>query len=342
MSKLSKCKNCTGELKYDAESQMLKCLWCGSKFPVQEKRNFELRRKYDSSYSPNENSDSEIGYKCSTCGTKLMAGTDSEIYRCSSCGNSTLVKEKSVLNVPDGILPFEISRDKAARIFREWVGQRKFAPSDLKQMAKLEKISGIYTPIWNFSYSSAYRYSLVGIKKTLDSYYNEVRNEYYIQKVIEDKCENRIYSANLRMEKEMDYQFEDYDFQKIKTFSTDYILGFTAFDTDIDIHKIYNSIEKEVKKENDEKILIKLEEEYDYIEDFSSVVKLKNVNFNYLYVPVWANHYTYKGKQYHCYINGQTGKAMGGSPKSVGKIAGTVLGILGGIGAILLIIAGLI
>lgn len=342
MARLSKCKNCTGELSYNAEADMLQCAWCGSSFPIKEKPQAELRRRYDSSYSPAENREIEIGYKCSTCGTKLMAGTDTDISRCSSCGNSTLIKEKSILKVPDGIIPFEISRDKAAEIFRKWVEKRRFAPNDLKQFAKFEKISGIYTPVWNFSFSSAFRYSLIGIKKTLDSYYNEVRNEYYIQKTIEDKCESRIYSANARMEEEMAIQFDDYDFQKLRPYSPEYILGYTAFDTDVDIHKLYNSIEKEVKEENDEKIKLKLEDEYDYVEDFTSVVKLRDVNFNYTYVPVWANHYTYKGKEYHCYINGQTGTAIGSSPKSAGKILGTVLGILGGIGALALIILSLI
>ena len=57
---------------------------------------------------------------------------------------------------------------------------------------------------------------------------------------------------------------------------------------------------------------------------------------------MWANHYSYKGREYHCYINGQTGEATGKAPKSFGKIAGTVLGILGGIGLAVLIIASIL
>lgn len=342
MVNVNRCKNCTGELTFDAKDNMLECQWCGGKFPIKERKSSELRRKYDSSYSPLENQDIEISYKCSTCGTKLIAGTETDIFRCSSCGNSSLIKQKAFLKVPDGILPFEVTREKAGEIFRNWVGKRKFAPNDLKHMAKLEKISGIYTPIWNFSYSTAYRYSLVGIKKTRDENYNDVRNEYYVQKILNDKCESRVYSANLRMETEMFQQFDDYDFEKLRPYSTEYLLGYTALETDVDVHKVYNSVEKEVKSELDITITRKMEEEYDYIEDFSSVIKLKDVNFNYAYVPVWANHYTYKGKQYHCYINGQTGSAIGSSPKSAGKILGTILGILGGIGALVLIISSIL
>lgn len=342
MSKNSKCKNCTGGLFFNADKNMLECSWCGSQFPVKEKKNSQIRRAYTSSYSPIENQDVELGYKCSTCGTKLMAGTEDELTRCTSCGNSTLVREKSILKIPDGIIPFEISRSKAAEIFNKWVGKRKFAPSDLKQLAKLEKISGIYTPVWNFSYSWAFKYSAVGVKKFLDDYDREVRREYFIQKVVEDNCDNDIYAANSRMNNEMGVQFHDYNFEKVRPYSSQYLYGYTGFDTDLDIHKIYNQLEVNIKNSVEQKVKNELEEDYDFIEDFTSIVKLRNTNFSYAFVPVWANHYTYKGKEYHCYINGQTGSASGSSPKSAGKILGTIFGVLGGIGALILLISSLL
>ena len=69
----------------------------------------------------------------------MILGANVDARRCSSCGNTTLVKENLSVITPDGIVPFKISRKKAAEIFRNWVGKRKFAPNDLVQMAKLEK-----------------------------------------------------------------------------------------------------------------------------------------------------------------------------------------------------------
>ena len=138
-----RCANCTGELFYNAEVDMLECERCSSKFPIVEKKTENIKRKYDPSYSILANQDEVVDYKCATCGTKLLVGSDNEVRRCSSCGNTTLMRERSNIVKPDGIIPFSISKRKAAEIFRKWVGERKFAPKDLKYMAKLEKISGI-------------------------------------------------------------------------------------------------------------------------------------------------------------------------------------------------------
>jgi len=339
MTKLTRCKNCTGELVFSPDKNALSCERCGSQFNIKERANSNIKRMYDPSYVPQEKLDNQVTYKCSSCSSRIIAGTDCEIHRCSSCGNTTLKKEISVLNTPDGIIPFKITRNKAGEIFRKWVANRKFAPSDLVQMAKLEKISGFYTPIWNFNYTSIYKYSLVGVKKSLDSYDNEVRREYPINKIIEDRVENEIHSASTRISDSSIVAIGRYDFAQLRPFSTDYLLGFTGLDTNKDIHKLYNNICANANIEREEKIKNQLEESYDYLEDFKSITKLNNVSYNHAYVPVWANHYSYKGKEYHCYINGQTGETVGSSPKSIWKIAGTVLGILGGIGLAVLIIS---
>ena len=51
---------------------------------------------------------------------------------------------------------------------------------------------------------------------------------------------------------------------------------------------------------------------------------------------------TYNGKQYHCYINGQTGKATGKSPKSFWKIFSLIDGIAGSVALVVALICKLI
>ena len=342
MSKLTRCENCTGELSYSPQKEMIVCTCCGSSFPIKVKKEKELKRKYDIAYTPMENREVLAVYRCETCGTKSIVGTDNVVRRCSSCGNTSLLKEKTALNTPDGMIPFKVTREKAAEIFRKWVASRKFAPNDLVEMAKLEKLSGFYTPVWNFSYNSIFKYSVIGIKKVLDAYDNEIRRETMLQKVLEDNHENDMHSASTRMDDEILESLGEYNFNFIRPYSTEYLMGFAGLETDVDIHKTYNNIVETIKSENERKVTNKLNDEYDYLEDFSSITRLRETTFYYSYVPVWANHYTYKGKEYHCYINGQTGVATGKSPKSFGKIAATVLGILGGIGFGILIVASIL
>ena len=293
MSKLAKCKNCTGGLIYSPEKNMLVCEWCGSGFNFKEKRGREIKRAYDPSFVPQENLANETTYVCSSCGVKCLEGTDNVVYRCSSCGNTTLKKESSILNLPDGIIPFKIDKHKAGEIFKKWVATRKFAPNDLVQMAKLEKLSGFYVPVWSFSYTSLFRYSLVGIKKSLDSYDREVRKEYMIQKMLEDKVENEIYSATTKISDDLITSVGKFDVSDVRPYSIDYLLGFAGLDTDKDVHKLYNNICKITNNKKENEVKNKLEETYDYLEDFTSVTKLRDVSYYHTYVPLWANYYTY-------------------------------------------------
>ena len=302
MTKLIKCENCTGELKYHPDKEQLRCDRCGSGFNIKVTKGV-LTRNYDPNYNPLENKSTDSLYKCSTCQSKMIVGSDAVRTRCSSCGNATLVKEKTIEVTPDGILPFKTTRKKAAEIFRNWVAKRKFAPNDLVQMAKLEKISGIYTPVYNFNYSWIFNYSATGVEKKLDAYYNEYRDETYVDKMFTGDVENEVYSASARIPNKIIGILNDYDFRELKPFSTEYLLGFSGVDTTENLHKIYGEIQDYVNEQNKAKATRKLNDEFDYYEDFESFARLKNVKYNYAYVPVWANHYTYKGKEcYTCFF----------------------------------------
>lgn len=342
MANYSRCANCGGELLFNPETAMLVCDRCGSTFQVKEGNSSFVRRAYTSSYSPAENQNETVKYTCRTCGAKSVVGTDGEVKRCSSCGNTTLNKEKSMTVVPDGIIPFSVSRRRAGEIFRNWVGSRKFAPSDLKQMAKLEKISGLYTPVWNFNFTSIFKYSGTAIKIKTDSNGNQDIREIDLDKTKETRHANVLVSGSTRITDDFLEGMGEYDFNKAKPYSTDYLLGFAGIDTDIDIHEIYANMTNDIAKENKRRTKNNLQKEYDNIDEVSYSTRFRDVSFNYVHIPVWANHYTYKGKEYHCYINGQTGKATGKAPKSVLKIGGLVLGILAGIGAVIGIIISLL
>ena len=49
-------------------------------------------------------------------------------------------------------------------------------------------------------------------------------------------------------------------------------------------------------------------------------VEVNKRQTEYMLMPVWKYLYTYRGKEYNCYINGQTGKVIGEAPFSKGKL----------------------
>lgn len=331
MEKSLRCVNCFGEKTFNPDKKVLVCERCGSQFPIKGSKGGIVRREYTPSYIPVSNQETIIKYTCETCGTKSVFGSDVEVKRCSSCGNTTLKRDKSLSVVPDAIIPFEISRKRAGELFRNWVGSRKFAPNDLKQMAKLEKISGLYTPVWNWNFKSIFKYTGMAFNLKTDSNGNSETREYPLNKVKETLHENVVKTANTRMSDLFLDGLGEYDFSKLRPYSTEYLLGFAGIETNIDIHKVYNNLEKDIAETNEWRAKNRIHDEYDGVENLVCTTRFRDVTFNYAYIPVWANHYTYKGKEYHCFINGQTGKATGKSPKSAIKILGLISGILAGI-----------
>lgn len=339
MEEYTRCPNCNGEKVYNVEKGMLVCSRCGSNFPVDESGEKPIRRLYTPTYSYDSNNTEGTQYECETCGARSVVGTNGEVKRCVNCGNTTLKKITSLTNAPDSIIPFSISRHQAGEIFRKWVGSRKLAPSDLKQMAKLEKISGLYMPVWNFNFVAGWKYTAIGVKKRTDSDGHEYFIRTPVQKIKDIAYTDYTRSATSKISDDFIEGMGDYDYNKLKPYSTDYLLGFAGLQTDVDVHSVYRDFTNQITEANSKKAEEKLKDEYDYVENLLSTTRFRDVAFNYSYVPVWANHYTYKGKRYHCYINGQTGKATGNAPKSALKIGGIVLGILAAIvGAAIIVV----
>lgn len=330
MSVNNKCLNCGGELNYNPIKNSLDCQYCGSTFPMQETYKEEnisnLKREYSPSYVLEQNKKQKIKYQCSSCGSQLFLDGKEPLKRCSACGNTSLITASATTYVPDGIIPFSLSKAQAGEIFRKWIKSRKFAPSDLLNMAKLEKISGYYTPVWNFNVSASTRWSAVGINKVIHND-QEFKRRYEVKDVEDSNFNNVMKSGSSKFNDEFLDDMGDYDFLNLKPFSTKYLLGYAGVNTDKDIHKVYQDIVDDINQEKKEEISKRLNGEYDLVDNLSCQTRIRHAYFNYAYVPIWANHYTYKGKDYHCYINGQTGTATGKAPKSVLKIGGIILGI---------------
>ena len=51
---------------------------------------------------------------------------------------------------PESLLPFHLSQRQAMDAFDGWIKGLWFAPNDLKQMANLGQLSGVYMPFWTY------------------------------------------------------------------------------------------------------------------------------------------------------------------------------------------------
>ena len=61
---------------------------------------------------------------------------------------------------------------------------------------------------------------------------------------------------------------------------------------------------------------------YNTVKPWRKDLNLQRNKVNYALMPVWQYLYRYKGKTYQFHVNGQTGKVIGTTPVSMGKVIG--------------------
>jgi hypothetical protein len=106
--------------------------------------------------------------QCSSCGA-LVTFTPPEVTgECSFCGARFVNQPKSAdpAIAPKALLPFAWTQAQALERVKAWLASRWFAPNALKQVARPEKLQGIYLPFWTYD-----SYTV--------SHYTGKRGEYY-------------------------------------------------------------------------------------------------------------------------------------------------------------------
>lgn len=337
MKKITKCQNCGGGLEYSLEKHSLVCGHCDSVYALPTKKKDKILRKYTLDFVPEMEETAQNIFQCHTCGSTHFVADDKVSTRCPSCGATTVSPVDARAIFPDGIIPFKLSKQEATEIFQNWIKKRKFAPNDLVAMAKKGKISKVYVPIFNVNGTSICAYSATVKKVHTDSDSGTIFSTVHtIQDVITGNITNEPLCANSVVDSNFIKKITDIKQSQIVPFSSEYLLGYYGAETNLDIHSLINNFTNKIKDRKIREVRENLSSKYDEIEHLNCNTNIRNITFNYTYIPIFMNHYEYNNKKYHCYINGTDGKAVGSAPKSFGKILSLICGISLSIVAIVL------
>ena len=334
MNKLSKCVNCGGGLVYSPTRASVVCEHCDSVYAIPAtKKNIKLLRQYTVDYMPEIDINSQNMFVCNTCGSTYAVSDHKVSTRCPNCGDTNISKSGAKTSFPDGIVPFEIDKAQAVTIFEKWLKKRKFAPNDLLALARNGKMVKVYVPVFNINATSVCAYNGMVKKVHTDNDTGTIFSTVHtVQDAVAQEVSNVPLCANRVVNKEFINKIVKVNQEKIVPYSSEYLLDYYGIETNHNIHDLLDEYTKVIEKEREQKIRAKLKDKYDEIVHLTCSTQLKNVSFNYVYVPVFMNHFKYKDKKYHCYISGTSGKVAGTSPKSAGKILALIGGIFLAIG----------
>ena len=122
-----KCPNCDGGLVFDPESGTYACEYCLSKFTQEELMAESQSAEAEQSektvgeeWAETEKSqESAVVYHCPSCGAEIMTDETTAATFCFYCHNPVVLSGRLEGEyLPDGIIPFKITKEEAIERFQ--------------------------------------------------------------------------------------------------------------------------------------------------------------------------------------------------------------------------------
>lgn len=311
-----KCPNCDGGLVFDPESGKYVCEYCQSGFTEQELTAQEEQETAQAQ-------DAWI-YHCPSCGAEVITDETTAATFCFYCHNPVVLSGRLEGDyLPDGVIPFEISKDDAVERFHQWIGKKKFIPRGFYAKRQIEKMSGVYFPYWLFDGETDS--SMNGTAKDLriwrvgDMEYTETKT-YEIRRAGKIRFAHLPKTALQKAETAMLKGIFPYQFDALKKFHMGYLSGFQAEKRDIEKTALTEEVQRELRDYAQKRLRDSVSGHNSFLTNSETHTIIKE-NARYVLLPVWVLTYRERGERvYYFAMNGQTGEIVGKLPIDWGKL----------------------
>ena len=322
------CPCCGASLSFGADTQQMTCQYCDNTFELDTLKAFResnaqvepQAEQWDSPNNAQWSSDDQTvvtTYTCQSCGGELITDDQTAATFCPYCGNATILPGRLSGGVkPDGVIPFQTTKEDAQKAFAELCKGKPLLPKDFAAKHRLEKISGIYVPFWLYECESGFdaRYKATRVHHWSDANYNYTRTEHFLlSRTAEAGFLNIPMDGSSKMDDAVMESIEPYDFSKLTDFDTAYLSGYLADKYDVASEQGHERVRQRVSNTMDDEIASTLVG-YSTAIPTTKNVTVKHGKAKYVLLPVWMLYTKYQGKDYLFAMNGQTGKMTGTFP----------------------------
>lgn len=318
----------------------MKCRHCKTEVPIpvgQMPQPVDYNRWKDT-VPTGEEATTVSELSCKTCGGTIQQKPGATAGRCVFCKAPYSAPPAPAQALrPHAVLPFAIEKEDASKRLNTWISKRRFAPRALKSQASVDKLEGVYLPVWRYDADSTTDY--VGER---GEHRTETQTVYRDGKPeTETKTVTDWYGASGTV----DLPFSDVDVVAgvgidpslesvlqgaarvgLKPYRDEYAYGFSAQTYKVGLkegweratHQMEPGIEKAVRSDigGDEQRVHRKHTVYSAIA------------FLLLMVPAWVVAYRFEGKTYQVVVDGRSGEIKGKRPFSRAKIISLVAAIV--------------
>ena len=342
-----KCPCCDGAIEFSSREQRMKCPYCDTEFEMETLEAYDRELKEESSddmtwdttaggeWTEGEKEGLRV-YVCQSCAGEIVTDETTGAASCPYCGNPVVMKEQFLGDLkPDFVIPFKLDKKAAVEALKRHYKGKLLLPKVFSQENHIQEIKGVYVPVWLFDTEAQanMRWKATRVRSWRDSDYIYTETQHYsVTRGGTIAFDHVPVDGSTKMDDALMESIEPFDFSQAEDFRTAYLSGFLADRYDV-------GSEQSVARANDrirtstEQAFASTVGGYTTLIPVCNHVQLKNGRAKYALYPVWLLNTTWKGKNYHFAMNGQTGRFVGDLPMDKSALTRWFLGIFGAVSA---------
>lgn len=327
-----KCPNCGATVTYNPETLTMACDFCGYTRELPKPDMGATVQEIDfasATIRSSKNWGSKMkSINCKNCGGETIYDDAETAACCPFCGSTNVmpVDNDEDVMAPGGVVPFEISQDKAAALFQTWIKKKWFVPNAAKKSCAAKNFNGLYLPYWTYDTLTTSPYSArIGFEykvKRGDGYETKV-NWRNCSGIYQEFIDDQVVYASTKTTDPNIKKVSDFNFSKLRAYDPQFVAGFGAERYTLGLDDGWEEAKKLIMNRLRSGIRSDIQKRYrpDRIENINFSTAYDKVTFKYVLAPIWLANYKFNGKVFNLAVNGQTGKISGEAPVSPWKVA---------------------
>lgn len=342
-----KCTGCGSNMVFEPESKTLKCPHCGSQksfgqTSIAQEIDLVSGLKGNSQWAESD----AVAFSCDSCGAKVVLSSGETATSCPFCGTAHVRRVEDLAGVkPNAVIPFSFGYEQAISLSKAWAKKRLYAPREFKKNVSADNVKGVYAPCFTFdSATSSYYEGMIGQTRTrtVGSGKNRRTETYVVWRNIRGTFnyafDDVLITAGTKLGQSELNRIAPFDTNNSINYQEKCLLGFMAYHYDVELESCWTNAKSIIDSRL--RSLILGQYVYDKVSYLNVSTSHSGVTYKYVMLPVYVGNYSFKKKLYNFYVNGCTGKVFGKTPKSIFKIALTVLLALAITVGVLLLVNG--
>ncbi|VTR94308.1 primosomal protein n (replication factor y) -superfamily ii helicase : Uncharacterized protein OS=Geobacter lovleyi (strain ATCC BAA-1151 / DSM 17278 / SZ) GN=Glov_1382 PE=4 SV=1 [Gemmata massiliana] len=348
--KLFPCLNCGAKVEFDPRARALKCPYCGHTSDVEE-GGAEVEERDFNEYASKLVKGNVGGIagrstqtKCSGCGALVLLEDKVVTDICPFCSTHLENKPEVVEGMlpPESVIPFAVDLRGARESFDKWLHGLWFAPTELKKLANLGQLAGVYLPYWTYDTMTYTKYrGMRGDDYQETEYYTEKDNNgneversrtvtktnwYPVTGEVQHFFDDVLVCGSKSIPAHLISGLEPWDTGELEPFQDSFLAGLKTERYAVDL-KDGLVVAKEVMQPKIRHLIVQdIGGDHQRIE--MTDTRYLGITFKHCLLPVWLANYHYQEKLFQILINGRTGKVSGERPWSFWKIFRLIAAIL--------------